>query len=68
MISLDSVAYITKDYLFYAIRYMWPVILLAIGVTLLIPNKKRGAKIWLAILIIVFVAAVVLRVGGYPLL
>ncbi len=64
IITIGSFAYITSDYLLYAIRYMWPIIILATVVTLLLPNRKRGAKIWLLILLIVFIAAIVLRVAA----
>jgi phage shock protein PspC (stress-responsive transcriptional regulator) len=47
-----------------SLRYMWPLLIVAIGLNILLPNKKASMIIWLTFLVVILAYALLNEFGG----
>ena len=65
LLNIFGIAILTFSQLISAVRFLWPLFVIALGLNILLPNKKAATIIWLSVFAVILIYAVYTNfVGG----
>lgn len=64
IINILTISFLPMDHLLYSVAYLWPILVICLGITVVVPQKRTAIIIWLiaALIIILYTFARLLSV------